>query len=258
MTRSHATQDRIIDAAAKIYSVHGAAETSLRAVAELADVNLAAINYYFRSKSSLIQTAVLHGLKPIANERFTLLQMVEAAFGPNIQPAHVISCLIIPTLLQIKQQTRPEHSTALLARAAVDDTIYVREAIKGAFLWIDQAFISAFGRASTEHERHLAEWRTTLFCGAFPGSVCNHNLSTMCQQILSDPDVTIWEILLEFGLMAQTILARDSDRLHTHQFISDTLETIKTHAILIALQQHLPLKKPCSLPAKPVACFWPR
>ena len=44
------TRERILDAAESLFIEHGFAATSLRAIATLAQVNLAATNYHFGSK----------------------------------------------------------------------------------------------------------------------------------------------------------------------------------------------------------------
>ena len=52
------TRDRILDAAEELFVEMGYAATSLRAIAQLADVNLAATNYHFGSKEGLLAAIV--------------------------------------------------------------------------------------------------------------------------------------------------------------------------------------------------------
>ena len=53
------TVERILDAAEILFAEKGFSETSLRLITSKAQVNLAAVNYHFGSKKSLIQ-AVSH------------------------------------------------------------------------------------------------------------------------------------------------------------------------------------------------------
>lgn len=56
------TKDRILVAAATLFGQRGFDGTTIRRIAELADVNLAAINYHFRSKEELHAAAVTRAL----------------------------------------------------------------------------------------------------------------------------------------------------------------------------------------------------
>jgi len=47
------TQDRLLNAAEKLFAEHGISETSLRAITTEAQANLAAVNYHFHSKEGL-------------------------------------------------------------------------------------------------------------------------------------------------------------------------------------------------------------
>jgi AcrR family transcriptional regulator len=256
MSRTHATRERILSATACIYAQHGMADTSLRAIVDLADVNLAAINYHFRSKNALIREMLIRELSPVANQRFELLEIAKKTFGLNLRPGHVISCIILPTLLQLRNTDNAESNSAVHFRAAADDTPFVRASIQTAFQPIVDAFIDAFCRASSEGSRSLMEWRAKLFCGTFAGSVCNRSISAMCAEILEEPHITIWRIVVEFACMAETMLSANTDRANTEQIVSDILALLGTHDVVIGLRRYLPLR--FELPHALTASFpWP-
>ncbi|MFT6975667.1 MAG: AcrR family transcriptional regulator, partial [Bermanella sp.] len=58
------TVTRILDAAEQLFAEKGFAETSLRSITAKAGVNLAAVNYHFGSKKSLIQAVFVRFLGP--------------------------------------------------------------------------------------------------------------------------------------------------------------------------------------------------
>jgi AcrR family transcriptional regulator len=62
------TAERIIDAAEALFSEKGFAETSLRNITTKANVNLAAVNYHFGSKKSLIQAVFARYLTPFSEQ----------------------------------------------------------------------------------------------------------------------------------------------------------------------------------------------
>lgn len=61
------TVERILDAAEQLFARYGFAETSLRQITTKAKVNLAAVNYHFGSKQSLIQAVLMRVLNPVAH-----------------------------------------------------------------------------------------------------------------------------------------------------------------------------------------------
>ena len=52
------TEEKIIDAARKLFTQNGFSATRTRDIAEEAGINLALLNYYFRSKQNLFQIII--------------------------------------------------------------------------------------------------------------------------------------------------------------------------------------------------------
>jgi AcrR family transcriptional regulator len=64
------TKDRIMDEAEKLFAELGFKATSMRAITQAADVNLAAVNYHFGSKDKLIEEVIVRKLRLINAERW--------------------------------------------------------------------------------------------------------------------------------------------------------------------------------------------
>ena len=58
MEKELTTEEKIIDAARKLFTQKGFSATRTRDIAEEADINLALLNYYFRSKQNLFQIII--------------------------------------------------------------------------------------------------------------------------------------------------------------------------------------------------------
>lgn len=71
------TAERILDAAEALFSEKGFAETSLRNITTKANVNLAAVNYHFGSKKSLIQAVFARYLAPFSEQFSKQLDIIE-------------------------------------------------------------------------------------------------------------------------------------------------------------------------------------
>ena len=72
------TVERILDAAEVLFAERGFAETSLRTITSAAGVNLAAVNYHFGSKKSLIQAVFVRFLDPLVDEIERQLNQLQA------------------------------------------------------------------------------------------------------------------------------------------------------------------------------------
>ena len=72
------TQEKILDAAETLFIEKGFAATSLRAIANLAAVNLAATHYHFGSKEGLLSAAIHRRIEPINELRLANLSQLEA------------------------------------------------------------------------------------------------------------------------------------------------------------------------------------
>lgn len=80
-TEDISTEEKIIAAARKVFTQKGYAATRTRDIAEEADINLALLNYYFRSKEKLFSQVMLEKIQqlfgillPILNDSATLLE----------------------------------------------------------------------------------------------------------------------------------------------------------------------------------------
>ncbi|MCL5745977.1 MAG: TetR family transcriptional regulator [Acidobacteria bacterium] len=91
------SRTRLLDAAELLFIERGFAGCSLRAITAEARVNLAAVNYYFRSKEALIREVLLRRLQPINEERLQLLLAVEnAAAGAAVPVQRIVEAFIDP------------------------------------------------------------------------------------------------------------------------------------------------------------------
>jgi AcrR family transcriptional regulator len=73
------TKTRILDTAEKLFAVHGIEGAGLRLISQEAGVNLAAINYHFRTKENLVRTVVSRLVLPLDEERNRLLEQARGA-----------------------------------------------------------------------------------------------------------------------------------------------------------------------------------
>jgi AcrR family transcriptional regulator len=122
------TKTRILDAAEALFAEQGFEATSLRTITSKAGVNLAAVNYYFRTKEALIDAVIARRIRPINEERLAMLAEAEARAGNR--PAEledIIRALIAPLLRLRKLDPEAGRRVGLLVgRTYADPSGLVR------------------------------------------------------------------------------------------------------------------------------------
>src|ERR1700690_705874 len=88
------TKEKILDAAEKLFGKNGFESTSLRDITTEAQVNLAAINYHFQTKESLIDAVIARRLEPVNRRRLEMLDAAGAA--PSLEK--IIEAFLAPVL----------------------------------------------------------------------------------------------------------------------------------------------------------------
>src|SRR3546814_16643646 len=92
-TGDRATRETILDIAEQEFALRGFAGTSLREIAERAEVNQALINYYFGTKQKLFGEVFKRRGLQITNRRLELLdELEEASKAPSMQEIGRESC----------------------------------------------------------------------------------------------------------------------------------------------------------------------
>lgn len=72
-----ATYDRILDIAEGLFASHGIQGTSIRQITELANVNVAAVNYHFGTKDKLVDAVIHRRFQSLEEERALALDRIE-------------------------------------------------------------------------------------------------------------------------------------------------------------------------------------
>ncbi len=79
------TEERIKQAARIIFQKNGLAASRTRDIAEVADVNLALLNYYFRSKENLFEIIMLETIGDFANKLIEVLNDTSTSFEYKVE-----------------------------------------------------------------------------------------------------------------------------------------------------------------------------
>jgi AcrR family transcriptional regulator len=166
--KPRATRDRILDAAERLFAEHGYDGASLRAITAQARVNLAAVNYHFRSKRALMRAVFARRLEPLNQKRLALLETCVAARAngpPDLE--RLVEALVAPPF-RMGEQSRGEAAALrkLMGWVLVDPGVQIERVLEEQFHEVALHFVSAFRRALPGIPPEELFWRIHFSIGA--------------------------------------------------------------------------------------------
>lgn len=157
IARATDTKTRILDAAEKLFGVNGFDATSLRDITAEADVNLAAVNYHFQSKESLIDAVIARRVEPVNQRRCEML----AAAGPNPSVEQILVAFLYPIVGPDVSAIAP-----LMGRVLATPDVFRPQFFRKHFEPVARQFTDALAKALPELSELDVMWRLTFTGGA--------------------------------------------------------------------------------------------
>ena len=164
------TRNRILDVAEALFVEHGLESTSMRMITTTAGVNLAAVNYHFGSKESLIHEVFQRRLVELNQRRLAALEDLESRAlrsGTTIKPSHVLEAFFVPAL-ELASDTEGGGRTfmQLLGRTYTDPNAFVRKFIAEEYAETLDRFLGALYASLPKVPREEILWRFHFMMGA--------------------------------------------------------------------------------------------
>ena len=150
------TKSRILDSAEKLFGMNGFDATSLRDITTAADVNLAAINYHFQSKDSLIDAIVARRIQPVNKKRFELLE----AAGPSPTVEQILTAFMAPVM-----QVKVDAVVPLIGRILSNPELFVERVFHKHLAPVSQRFVEVLSKALPELPPSELLWRLHFSIG---------------------------------------------------------------------------------------------
>jgi len=150
------TKARILDSAEKLFGLNGFDGTSLRDITTAAEVNLAAINYHFQSKDSLIDAIVARRILPVNKKR---LELLEAA-GPNPTVEQILEAFMAPVM-----QVKVDAIVPLMGRILSNPELFVERVFHKHLAPVSQRFVETLSKALPELPPSEILWRLHFSVG---------------------------------------------------------------------------------------------
>jgi AcrR family transcriptional regulator len=154
------TKDRILDTAERLFADHGFAATSLRQITAEAEVNLAAVNYHFKSKEALLSAVIERRLGPINKRRMELLDEMEArSSNGQLDLKEAVLAFMRPAF-EAKSAKCGEikHFPRLMARVMAEPGEWSAPVLLPVLHQITNRFMPIFQQAMGVEDRTMVLW----------------------------------------------------------------------------------------------------
>lgn len=155
------TRERILDAAESLFIERGFAATSLRAIASLAEVNLAATHYHFGSKEGLLGATIHRRMHPINQTRLRALDALERSRVPITVDA-VLAAFFKPFTEGGMESSLPR----IMGRIYGEPTSITEPLLKEEFGTLAGRFRAALAQALPHVDETELRWRFHFLIGA--------------------------------------------------------------------------------------------
>ena len=160
---------RLLDVAEDLFSERGFQATSLRDITSAANTNVAAVNYYFKSKEGLIYEVFARRIGPVNDERIRRLDALESSAGDGPVPLKaVVEALIAPALrMNNERDFDGPRFVRLMGRLFLASGDALERVHAELFRDVQRKFLKALGRALPNLEPRELMWRVQCMIGAF-------------------------------------------------------------------------------------------
>jgi AcrR family transcriptional regulator len=198
-TKPKATDERLLDTAERLFARQGIRATSLREITEQTGINIAAVNYHFRSKEALVRAVYERSFKPLNEERLRCLAEAEAAAGDGPLAIEEVLRALFGPMLRAWEQNR--NYILLSGRLQHEPDPGLHEFILQLFDEMIRRFLAAASRALPgAPETDLFFWFHYLFGGMVHTLLAAQDLERLPggSSILDDR-AKFLDLLIQFG-----------------------------------------------------------
>lgn len=155
-------RQRILDTAEQLFAQDGPAAVTLRSIAAAADVNVAAVNYYFGSKEKLFEEMFLRRIIPLNEERLGRLAECVAASGGGPSLEAIVAAYVRPALRLMEGAGPAAGARAIVVQYSLGRVLAmpgVSEMLVRYYDRVREEFVAALHKAAPYLAPHEVVWR---------------------------------------------------------------------------------------------------
>lgn len=198
-TVTKSTSERVLEAAESLFATRGVRGTSLKEITDLAEVNIAAVNYHFRSKDALVRAVFERCFLPLNQERLRILDEAEAAAGGKGLTLEQVLYALFEPMVRAWQTNR--NFILLVGRLQSEPDPQLNIFVQSLYGGLIQRFLSAARHAAPDvPEAQLFFWIHFLFGGVVYTLLNSQDMERMHPgQNLIDTSEMFLHDLISFG-----------------------------------------------------------
>lgn len=186
----------ILLAAEKLFALSGYHATSIRQIAEEAEVPLALVGYYFGQKHELFHAIFSHWNGTI-EERLTALRGIRIDPSEPLTLARIIEAFVGP-VLRLRASAEGEYYALLVARELSNRTEEADQVLRDYFDPMAHAFIDAIHQAVPHATREQAAWGYQFALGALIHHLSDSRVQRLSNGINQPSDPAVAPMLVAF------------------------------------------------------------
>ena len=204
------TKQRILSSAEHHFARQGYHATSLRSITATANVNLAAVNYHFGSKESLLESVIERRLTPLNKIRLDqleeLLQKSEQ-FGELASCRDILRTFVEPTLRLRLQGSESKDFVALIGRILAEPGGVAMSIFMQHMEPLMNRLYQALALSLPDLSRQTLFWRVHFVLGSLSHIMRCHERHAMVPEDVSvDIDVSeLVELFLDFAVAGMEV-----------------------------------------------------
>lgn len=146
------TRERIVAAAVQVFAQHGFLSGTVREITEIAEVNIAAVNYHFGSKDELAKHVLERGIASIIQVRSDTLRACVAQHKPAPPTVEAISQALVMPLVELGSG-RYRDAMMLLTHARAGAPPFITSIVEEKFAPLHEEFVDVLQRVLPELSR---------------------------------------------------------------------------------------------------------
>lgn len=167
LLQTSGTPQRILHGAIQLFADHGFDHVTVRDIAERAQVNHAAISYYFGTKEQLIRHAIATVIAPLNAQRIAALDAVKASGTRKLKLEAVVRAMVEPTVAACMQGTGVQrHYARMLILAFALRQPFAEEVVSQQTDEVALQFVDAFREALPGSDRGDMYWGFDFMIGS--------------------------------------------------------------------------------------------
>jgi len=196
------TKTRILDGAEQMFAREGFHNTSLRALTDLAEANLASVNYHFGSKEALLQTVIERRLLPLNRIRQEKILNVAQENSALPEAEALLRAFIEPTMEFRNSSPGARDFISLIGRSLSEPDETVRNCFMDLSQPILQVLFEALRQALPQLSPTILMTRLQFIMGTMSHVMCMSSPSVFNNPELPQPldDTALVEQLIKYVL----------------------------------------------------------